>query len=163
LVPNNLVIALAKLQTGDRRSGAILFRRFLSNITNSGRCAAPKQNSNVSAFISVGMAKKNTTSRKSKSKARKNVLERINLHAAGIDIGANFHFVAIGEDCTEEPVVLGARDRPASVRENCLPVIASAGTKADTPPSLPLPIQPRKLKALPLSDCSVPHAPVPTK
>jgi transposase len=50
------------------------------------------------------MAKKNTTSRKSKSKARKNVLERINLHAAGIDIGANFHFVAIGEDCTEEPV-----------------------------------------------------------
>jgi len=39
------------------------------------------------------MAKKNTTSRKSNSKARKNVLERINLHAAGIDIGANFHFV----------------------------------------------------------------------
>jgi hypothetical protein len=38
----------------------------------------------------VGMAKKNTTSRKSKSKARKSVLERINPHGAGIDIGANF-------------------------------------------------------------------------
>jgi hypothetical protein len=34
------------------------------------------------------MAKKNTTSRKSKSKARKSVLERINPNAAGIDIGA---------------------------------------------------------------------------
>src|SRR6266851_1773077 len=42
----------------------------------------------------------------------------------------------------DEPAVLGARDRSASVRGNCLPVIASAGTKADTFPSLPLPIQP---------------------
>jgi hypothetical protein len=29
-----------------------------------------------------------------------------------------------------------------SVRENCLPVIASTWTQADTPPSLSLPIQP---------------------
>jgi len=50
------------------------------------------------------MAKKNATSRKSKSKARKNVLERINPHAAGIDIGANFHLVAIPEDRAEENI-----------------------------------------------------------
>ena len=50
------------------------------------------------------MAKKNTTSRKSKSKARKSVLERINPNAAGIDIGANFHFVAIPEDRAEENI-----------------------------------------------------------
>ena len=50
------------------------------------------------------MAKKNTTSHKSKSKARKNVLERINPNAAGIDIGANFHLVAIPEDRAEENV-----------------------------------------------------------
>ena len=50
------------------------------------------------------MAKKNTTSRKSKSKARKNVLERINPNAAGIDIGANFHLVAIPEDRAEENI-----------------------------------------------------------
>jgi hypothetical protein len=37
LVPSNLVVALVKPQIGDSRSGAILFRRFLSNITNSGR------------------------------------------------------------------------------------------------------------------------------
>ena len=37
LVPSNLVVALAKLQIGDSRPGAILFRRFLSNKTNSGR------------------------------------------------------------------------------------------------------------------------------
>jgi hypothetical protein len=42
------------------------------------------------------------------------------------------------------------------VRENCLPVIASAGTKADTFLSLPLPIQPSKLKAVPLSDYADP-------
>jgi hypothetical protein len=63
----------------------------------------------------------------------------------------------------DEPVVLGARDKSALVRENCLPVIASAGTKADTFLSLPLPIQPSKLKAVPLSDYAVPHAPVRTK
>jgi hypothetical protein len=40
LVPSNMVVALAKLQIGASRSGAILFRRFLSNITNSGRGAA---------------------------------------------------------------------------------------------------------------------------
>jgi hypothetical protein len=50
------------------------------------------------------MAKKNTTSRKSKSKARKDVLERINPNAARIDIGANFHLVAIPENRTEENV-----------------------------------------------------------
>ena len=50
------------------------------------------------------MAKKNTTTGKSKSKARKNVLERINPNAAGIDIGANFHLVAIPEDRTEENI-----------------------------------------------------------
>ena len=50
------------------------------------------------------MAKKTTTSRKGKSKAGKNILERINLHAAGIDIGANFHLVAIPEDRAEENV-----------------------------------------------------------
>ena len=50
------------------------------------------------------MAKKNTTSRKSKSKARKSVLERINPNAAGIDIGANFHLVAIPEDRAEENI-----------------------------------------------------------
>src|ERR1700748_3738107 len=50
------------------------------------------------------MEKKNTTSRKSKSKARKSVLERINPNAAGIDIGANSHFVAIPEDRAEENV-----------------------------------------------------------
>ena len=50
------------------------------------------------------MAKKNTTSRKSKSKTRKSVLERINPNAAGIDIGANFHFVAIPEDRAEENI-----------------------------------------------------------
>ena len=50
------------------------------------------------------MAKKNPTTRQSKGKVRQNILERINLHAAGIDIGANFHFVAVGEDCTEENV-----------------------------------------------------------
>ena len=50
------------------------------------------------------MAKKNTTSRKSKSKARKSVLERINPNAAGIDIGANFHLVAIPEDRVEENI-----------------------------------------------------------
>src|ERR1700745_194761 len=50
------------------------------------------------------MAKKTTTSRKGKSKAGKNVLERINLNAAGIDIGANFHLVAIPEDRAEENV-----------------------------------------------------------
>jgi hypothetical protein len=32
----------------------------------------------------------------------------------------------------DEPVVLDARDKSASARENCLPVTASAGTKADT-------------------------------
>jgi len=52
----------------------------------------------------VGMAKKNTTSSKSKSKARKNVLERINPNAAGVDIGANFHLVAIPEDRAEENI-----------------------------------------------------------
>jgi transposase len=50
------------------------------------------------------MAKKNPTSRQSKEKVRKNILERINLHAAGVDIGANFHFVALGEECTAENV-----------------------------------------------------------
>src|ERR1700676_5581244 len=50
------------------------------------------------------MAKKNTVSGKSKSKARKNVLERINPNAAGIDIGANFHLVAIPEDRAEENI-----------------------------------------------------------
>jgi hypothetical protein len=50
------------------------------------------------------MAKKNPTTRQSKGKGRQNILERINLHAAGIDIGAHFHFVAIGEDCTEDNV-----------------------------------------------------------
>ena len=50
------------------------------------------------------MAKKNTTSRKSKSKARKSVLERINPNAAEIDIGANFHLVAIPEDRAEENI-----------------------------------------------------------
>jgi len=50
------------------------------------------------------MAKKNTTRRKSKSKARKSVLERINPNAAGIDIGANFHLVAIPEDRAEENI-----------------------------------------------------------
>jgi transposase len=50
------------------------------------------------------MAKKNPTTRQSKGKVRQNILERINLHAAGIDIGAHFHFVAIGEDCTEDNV-----------------------------------------------------------
>jgi transposase len=50
------------------------------------------------------MAKKSPTHRQSKEKGRQNILERINLHAAGIDIGANFHFVAVGEDCTEENV-----------------------------------------------------------
>ena len=32
----------------------------------------------------------------------------------------------------DEPVVLDARDKSASVPENCLPLTASAGTKADT-------------------------------
>ena len=50
------------------------------------------------------MAKKNPTTRQSKGKGRQIILERINLHAAGIDIGAHFHFVAIGEDCTEDNV-----------------------------------------------------------
>jgi len=50
------------------------------------------------------MAKKNPTTRQSQGKVRQNILERINLHAAGIDIGANFHFVAVGEECTEENV-----------------------------------------------------------
>jgi transposase len=50
------------------------------------------------------MAKKNTTSAKSKSKARKNILERINPNAAGIDVGANFHLVAIPEDRVQENV-----------------------------------------------------------
>lgn len=50
------------------------------------------------------MPKKNTTDRKGKSKAGKTVLERINLNAAGIDIGANFHLVAIPEDRAEENV-----------------------------------------------------------
>ena len=50
------------------------------------------------------MAKKNTTSSKSKSKARKNILERINPNAAGVDIGANFHLVAIPEDRAEENI-----------------------------------------------------------
>jgi transposase len=50
------------------------------------------------------MAKKNTTTGKSKSKARKNVLERINPNAAGIDIGSNFHLVAIPEDRAEENI-----------------------------------------------------------
>ena len=50
------------------------------------------------------MAKKNTTIRKSKSKARKSVIERINPNGAGIDIGANFHFVAIPEDRAEENI-----------------------------------------------------------
>jgi hypothetical protein len=50
------------------------------------------------------MAKKNPTTRQSKGKVRQNILERINLHAAGIDIGANFHFVAVGEECAEENV-----------------------------------------------------------
>ena len=50
------------------------------------------------------MAKKTTTKRKNKAKARKNVLEQINPNAAGIDIGANFHLVAIPEDRTEENI-----------------------------------------------------------
>jgi transposase len=50
------------------------------------------------------MAKKTTTKRKNKAKARKNVLERINPNAAGIDIGASFHLVAIPEDRTEENI-----------------------------------------------------------
>jgi transposase len=50
------------------------------------------------------MAKKKTTSSKSNSKARKNILERINPNAAGVDIGANFHLVAIPEDRAEENI-----------------------------------------------------------
>jgi transposase len=50
------------------------------------------------------MAKKNTTRDKSKSKARKNILQRINPNAAGIDVGANFHLVAIPEDRAEDNV-----------------------------------------------------------
>jgi transposase len=50
------------------------------------------------------MAKKNTTRDKSKSKARKNILQRINPNAAGIDVGANFHLVAIPEDRVEDNV-----------------------------------------------------------
>jgi transposase len=67
------------------------------------RCAQ-KVNNPSNKIAQIGMAKKNPTSRQRKAKVRQSVLERINLHAAGIDIGANFHFVAIGEDCTEEPV-----------------------------------------------------------
>jgi hypothetical protein len=52
----------------------------------------------------AGMAKKNTISAKSKAKARKNILERINPDAAGIDVGANFHLVAIPEERAEEPI-----------------------------------------------------------
>ncbi len=50
------------------------------------------------------MAKKTTTKRKNKSKTHRSVLERINLKAAGIDIGANFHLVAIPEDRGSETV-----------------------------------------------------------
>jgi transposase len=50
------------------------------------------------------MAKQNTTRDKSKSKARKNILERINPNAVGIDVGANFHLVAIPEDRAEEHI-----------------------------------------------------------
>ncbi len=50
------------------------------------------------------MAKKTTTKRKNKSKTHRSVLERINLKAAGIDIGANFHLVAISEDRGSETV-----------------------------------------------------------
>jgi transposase len=50
------------------------------------------------------MGKKNTTTGKSKPKTRKKILERINPNAAGIDIGANFHFAAIPEACAEENV-----------------------------------------------------------
>src|SRR5260370_41124302 len=49
----------------------------------------------------------------------------------------------------DEPVVLGARDKSASVRENCLPVIASAQSKADTLPSLPLTISTVKTQSSP--------------
>ena len=50
------------------------------------------------------MAKKNTTRAKSKSKAGKNILEQINPNAAGIDVGANFHLVAIPEERAEEHI-----------------------------------------------------------
>ena len=50
------------------------------------------------------MAKENTTSAKSKAKAGKNILERINPNAAEVDAGANFHSVAIPEDRAEEPI-----------------------------------------------------------
>jgi len=50
------------------------------------------------------MATTTTTKRKAKTKTPRSVLERINLNAAGIDIGANFHWVALPEDRTETPV-----------------------------------------------------------
>jgi hypothetical protein len=55
------------------------------------------------------------------------------------------------------PVVLAPGDSLASVRENCIPVIASAGTKADIPPSTV------KAQNSSFVRCSVPHTPVSTK
>ena len=49
----------------------------------------------------------------------------------------------------DEPVVLGARDKSASFRENCLPVIASARSKADDLPVTALPIQALKTQSPP--------------
>jgi transposase len=50
------------------------------------------------------MAKQLSPKRKGPPKTRPTVLERINRNAAGIDIGADAHWVAIPEDRTEAPV-----------------------------------------------------------
>jgi transposase len=50
------------------------------------------------------MAKKPSKKRKGSPKSPSTVLERIHLNAAGIDIGANFHWVAIPPERTEAPV-----------------------------------------------------------
>jgi hypothetical protein len=47
LVPSNLVIALAKLQIGDRRPGVILFRRFSQISPTRAGCAALLELSNI--------------------------------------------------------------------------------------------------------------------
>src|SRR5262249_42054717 len=53
----------------------------------------------------------------------------------------------------DEPVVLDARDKSASVRENCLPVTASARTKSRHLPLTAPPVQP--LKKSQLSSCQI--------
>jgi transposase len=97
VVPSLWVIALVKSRVGAARPGLSCSGELFSldRLGPRGRASTGK--------VPQTMAKKPAPKCKNSSK-RHPVLERIHLNAAGIDIGANFHWVAIPAGRAEAPV-----------------------------------------------------------